>query len=566
MATINDAISSLNYQIAKSTFGRVFRLEGSGHDKECKKSYFSQEIRAGMTTFFTMAYIIAVNSSILAESGATCVCTPTKDDIYCERSVEYSACLRDVKRDLITATAAVAGIGSFIFGFLTNLPIALAPGMGLNAYFTYQVVGYHGSGNVSYQLALSAVFVEGFIFMGLSLMGIRQWLVKLIPSSIKVACGVGIGLFLTEIGMSYSGIGLITGSDVSPTDLAGCLPKFMDSHGRCESHKMMSPTLWIGIIFGGFLTAFLMSYKVKSAMIIGIVAVSVLSWPRDTSFTYFPRTPEGDELHEFFKHVIAFHPIKHTLGVQDWNVGVIGSHFTLALFTFLSVDIIDATATLYSMARFSGVVDPLTGDFPRSTLAYCTDAMAITMGSFFGCSPVTAFIESGAGIISGGRTGLTAMTTGICFLISIFFAPLFASIPPWATGCTLILVGCMMMVQVTEVNWIFIGDALPAFITIVAMPFTYSVAYGLIAGLLSYGILNGLIFLTKTISSGRIEPPDIDEAECWVNKTGVHPPWFIRILRKKLRARRELDEDKRSLSAVSDSSDPEWVEMVNYSR
>jgi AGZA family xanthine/uracil permease-like MFS transporter len=161
---------------------------------------------------------------------------------------------------------------------------------------------------------------------------------------------------------------------------------------------------------------------------------------RGTSFTYFDYGVDGTNRFEFFKQVVAFHPIGSTLVAQDWNVTAAGSHFALALFTFLYVDIIDCTATLYSMARFSGVVDPVTGDFPRSTLAYCIDAISISIGSLLGVSPVTAFIESGAGIAEGGKTGLTAITAGTCFLISIFFAPIFASIPPWATGCTLILV------------------------------------------------------------------------------------------------------------------------------
>ena len=161
---------------------------------------------------------------------------------------------------------------------------------------------------------------------------------------------------------------------------------------------------------------------------------------RNTSITYFPDTPDGNSRFEFFKKVAELHPIQHTLGQLDWDITSKGSHFVLALFTFLYVDIIDATATLYSMVRFCGVVDPSDGDFPRSTLAYCTDASCISLASLFGCSPVTAFIESGAGIAEGGRTGLTSMTTGLCFLISIFFAPIFASIPPWATGCTLMLV------------------------------------------------------------------------------------------------------------------------------
>ena len=165
---------------------------------------------------------------------------------------------------------------------------------------------------------------------------------------------------------------------------------------------------------------------------------------RNTSVTYFPHTEEGDERFEFFKQVMAFHPIKKTLAAQDWNIGAADTgQFALALFTFLYVDIIDCTATLYSMARFCGVVDEAEGDFPRSTVAYCVDAVSIAIGSLFGTSPVTAFIESGAGIAQGGRTGITSVTTGLCFLISIFFAPIFASIPPWATGCTLILVSTM---------------------------------------------------------------------------------------------------------------------------
>lgn len=156
--------------------------------------------------------------------------------------------------------------------------------------------------------------------------------------------------------------------------------------------------------------------------------------------TYFPDTPEGDSRYEFFKQGVAWHPLKKTLNQLDWSVGESGSHFALALFTFLYVDIIDATATLYSMVRFCGVVDPKDGDFPRSTIAYCIDAAFISISALFGSSPVTAFIESGAGIAEGGRTGLTSMVTGLCFVVSLFFAPIFASIPPWATGCTLVLV------------------------------------------------------------------------------------------------------------------------------
>lgn len=161
---------------------------------------------------------------------------------------------------------------------------------------------------------------------------------------------------------------------------------------------------------------------------------------RNTSFTYFPYTEAGQERFEFFKQVVAFHPIQSVLNVQQWDLsGTSGAQFALALITFLYVDIIDCTATLYSMAKFCGVVEE-DGDFPRSTLAYCTDAIMISISSLFGCSPVTAFIESGAGIAEGGRTGLTAISAGVCFLICLFFAPILASVPPWATGSTLVLV------------------------------------------------------------------------------------------------------------------------------
>ncbi|KAF2019006.1 hypothetical protein BU24DRAFT_458725 [Aaosphaeria arxii CBS 175.79] len=522
-------LDSFNYAVGSSTFGRIFRLEGSGHDLEIKNTKFTTELRAGLTTFFTMAYIIAVNASILSDTGGNCVCNDlTGSDPICKVNEEYATCVQDLNRSLITATAAVAGFSSFLFGFLTNMPVCLGPGMGLNAYFAYQIVGFHGTGSISYNLALTAVFIEGFIFIFLSLIGMRQWLVKIIPVSLKVASACGIGLFLAEIGLSSSaGLGVISGSTATPLDIAGCPDQFKDENGFCTSHKMSSPTMWLGIFCGGIITAYLMAFKVKSAMIAGIALVSIISWPRNTPVTYFPHNAEGDNRFDFFKKVASFHPINHTLNTLDWNISGDIPRFILALFTFLYVDIIDCTATLYSMARFSGVVDPETGDFPRSTLAYCTDAFCISIGALLGCSPVTAFIESGAGIAEGGKTGLTAMTAGICFFISMFFAPIFASIPPWATGCTLVLVGCMMMRQIVNINWQYIGDAIPAFVTVMFIPFGYSAAYGLIAGLMTYTALNGLIWVTKLISCGHIVPDDADHREYWTPKPHGKLPWFI---------------------------------------
>ncbi|KAG8159592.1 hypothetical protein KVR01_010229 [Diaporthe batatas] len=533
---MTDRLRRVETAVNTSTFGRVFRLGGCGHPQEIEDASFYTEIRAGLTTFATMAYIIAVNADILSETGGTCKCEPVFDqpDI-CANELEYQLCANVVKRDLITATAALSGLASILFGFFTNLPVALAPGMGLNAYFAYQVVGIRGKGPVPYSLALTAVFVEGFIFIILALTGMRHWLVKIIPATIKTASGVGIGLFLTMVGMSYAeGIGIITGNPKTPLAIAGCDAAYLDlKTGACMSHLMTSSKMWLGIMCGGLLTAFLMAFRVKAAIIIGVALVSILSWPRSTPFTYFPNTEEGNERFDFFKKVVTFHPITHTLNAQQWDLsGNYGASFALALFTFLYVDIIDCTATLYSMARFCNKTRKGDGDFPRSTVAYCTDAACISIGSLLGCSPVTAFIESGAGIAEGGRTGLTAIVTGLCFLVSVFFAPIFASIPPWATGCTLILVGCLMIRQVTAVNWRYVGDAIPSFVTIAFIPFSYSVAYGLIAGLFVYTALNGMIWAIMTLSRGGLEPKDYQYKEYWTWKPAGEKPWIVRVFSK----------------------------------
>ncbi|KAI0865640.1 xanthine/uracil permease family protein-like protein [Xylaria cubensis] len=529
-----EKISTWDQRINRSTFGRVFRLEGSGHPKSIRGATFFREVRAGLTTFATMAYIIAVNSAILSDSGGTCEC-PIGSEPGCPGDAAMTMCQTTLKRDLITATSALAGLASILFGFLTNLPVALGPGMGLNAYFTYQVVGWRGSGHIPYRIALTAIFVEGFIFMFLALTGMRQWLVRMIPATIKTACGVGIGLFLTEIGLSYSaGIGAITGGFTTPLAIGGCPPEMLDSSAECSGGIMTNPSMWIGIFIGGIFVAFLMAFKVKSAIIIGIGIVSILSWPRNTSFTYFPYTPEGESRYQFFRQIVAFHPIETTLAVQQWNLeGASGAQFALALVTFLYVDIIDCTATLYSMAKFCGVVEE-DGDFPRSTVAYCTDAACISIGSLFGCSPVTAFIESGAGIAEGGRTGLTAISTGFCFLISLFFAPILASIPPWATGATLILVGCLMIRQVTNINWQYIGDAVPSFVTLAFMPFSYSVAYGLIAGMLVYIVLNTMIWAVVQFTSGRVTPANWQSKEVYSFGLGKRDmPAWVRFVRRR---------------------------------
>ena len=499
--------------------------------KERKNSYFLTEIRAGLATFFAMAYIISVNSQIVSQTGGTCVCPPDSPDL-CDSDPQYMACVQEVNRDLVTATAAISALTTFCMGLFANLPIALAPGMGLNAYFAYTVVGYHGSGLVPYNVALTAVFVEGLVFVALTILGLRQWLARAIPASIKLATGVGIGLYLTLIGLTYSaGIGAVTGATSTPMDLAGCHPSQRDEYGVCpNSDRMRNPTMWIGIFCGGFITVFLMMYRVKGAIIAGILLVSIISWPRSTPVTYFPHTELGDSAFDFFKKVVTFHPIGHILTVQNWNVSEYSGQFGLAFITFLYVDIMDTTGTLYSMARFAGFIDEKTQDFEGSAVAYMVDAFGISIGSLLGCPPVTAFVESGAGISEGGTTGLTAITTGLCFFISVFFAPIFASIPPWATGCVLVIVGCLMSKAAADINWRYMGDAIPAFLTIALMPFTYSIAYGLIAGIVSYIVINTGVWLLEIASGGRIKPADKEHKEAWTYKLpgGFFPPWMIR--------------------------------------
>jgi AGZA family xanthine/uracil permease-like MFS transporter len=294
---------------------------------------------------------------------------------------------------------------------------------------------------------------------------------------------------------------------------------------------MRNPTLWIGIL-GGLMTCILLMYRIKGAIIAGILLVSIISWPRDTSITYFPHTANGDDAFDFFKKVVTFHPIQSTLNVQDFTLSGGGGQFGLAFITFLYVDILDCTGTLYSMARYSGLIDPHTQDFEGSSVAYLVDAFSISIGSLFGLSPITAFIESGAGISEGGATGITAMVSGLCFLVSVFFAPIFASIPPWATGCTLVLVGSMMAKVAPEINWLYIGDALPAFVTLAVMPFTYSIAYGLIAGIVTYIILNAFTWMMDKLTGGRITPHNRHLKDPWTYKVpgGVLPSWLKRLL------------------------------------
>ncbi|KAF9930653.1 hypothetical protein FBU30_000193 [Linnemannia zychae] len=553
-------IARINTAVARSFIGKWFMLEGSSHPRPRAGTTFSTELRAGFATFVTMAYIISVNSLIISDTGGTCVCDydpldPAKGGsngaqaggsapaigagnmiAYCSTNHEYTQCIDVIRKDLIVATAAMACIASTAIGIFSNLPLGMAPGMGINAYFTYTVVGKFGSGKISYRVALAAVFIEGLVFLVLSILGLRQWLARSIPRNIKVATGVGIGLYLCFIGMqSSAGIGLIRSDPATLVGLGGCNSEYLDASGACLAGRMESPRTWMGVL-GLFIISILVLYKVKGAILIGILFVAIVSWFRGTSVTYFTNDPIGESRFNYFKQVVSFHTIQKTLGVMDFKLNT--GEFWLALITFLYVDILDTTGTMFSMAQFAGFMDPKTGDFEGSTPAFITDALCVTLGAVFGTSDVTAFVESGAGITEGGRTGLTAVTTGVCFFISLFFSPIFSAIPPWATGPALIFVGSLMTKSVTEINFNYIGDSIPAFLTLAMMPLTYNIAYGLLGGLLAAVVINGFVYIVEKLSRGRLVPPNKNEKDPVMSfrmgpqGEGILPPWLVSLIRR----------------------------------
>ncbi|KAL3521299.1 hypothetical protein ACH5RR_019448 [Cinchona calisaya] len=526
-------ITRLNATVAKSRVGKHFKLNE-------RNTTFTTELRAGTATFLTMAYILAVNASIISDSGGTCsvsdcvpLCSdPTVSPANCNNNNNnnpnlrllipdesckfdpvnpgYAACLEKTRKDLIVATASSSLIGCMIMGLFANLPLALAPGMGMNAYFAYTVVGFHGSGNLSYQSALAAIFIEGLIFLFISVIGFRAKLAKLVPKPVRISSSAGIGLFLAFIGLQNNqGVGLVGYSSSTLVTLAACprssrasvAPVITSLNGTvsllpggtvsgdilCLHGRMESPTFWLGVV-GFIIISYCLVKNVKGAMIYGIVFVTAVSWFRNTSVTVFPNTVAGNSAYKYFKKVVDVHKIESTAGALSFK-SIGKGYFWEALVTFLYVDILDTTGTLYSMARFAGFTD-VNGDFEGQYFAFISDASAIVVGSLLGTSPVTTYIESSTGIREGGRTGLTALTAAGYFLLAFFFTPLLASIPAWAVGPPLILVGVLMMRSVVEVEWDDMRQAIPAFMTLILMPLTYSIAYGLIGGIGTYVVLH----------------------------------------------------------------------------
>jgi adenine/guanine/hypoxanthine permease len=387
------------------------------------------ELAAGLTTFLTMAYIIFVNPQILSEAG-----------------VPFSGAL--------FATCLSAAVGSLMMGLLANYPFALAPGMGLNAYFTYTVVKTMG---YDWRVALGAVFISGVAFLILTLARVRAMIVDAIPMTMKTSVAAGIGLFIAFIGLKNAGV--IAASPATFVTLG---------------HVTSKPTL---LALGGLIvTAALIARGYKTAIIIGVFLVTAVAILLNLS-----KLPTGalqtPDLSSTFMKLDVVGALK--LGAFD------------VIFIFLFVDLFDTIGSLMGLGRQSGYLTP-DGKMPRVNRALFADAIATIAGSIFGSSTVVTYIESATGVSEGGRTGLTAVTVAALFVLAMFFAPVAGAIPPIATAPALIIVGALMIGAVTSIKWEDMTEAIPAFLTMLAMPLTFSIANGLALGFILYPLLKVL--------------------------------------------------------------------------
>lgn len=399
---------------------------------KANKTNYRTEILAGITTFMTMAYILAVNPDILSATGMD-------------------------KGAVFTATALASIVATLIMAFVAKLPFALAPGMGLNAFFAFTVVlgmGY------SWQFALTAVFIEGIIFLLLTAFNIREIIVNSIPLNMKHSVSAGIGLFIAFIGLHNAGI--VTSN-----------PATLVSLGDITSAPAI--TALIGLI----LTGVLLALKVKGALLIGIVASTLIGIPLGVT-----HLPEGIKL-------VSLPPSIDSIFFQFDFSKVFTVDMVVVLFTFLFVDMFDTVGTLVGVSSKAGMLDEK-GNVPRAKQALFADAVGTTVGAMLGTSTVTTYVESASGVSEGGRTGLTSLTVAGMFLLALFFAPLFIMIPGAATAPALIMVGLFMLSPIQKIDLNDFTEAIPAFLTIIIMPLTYSIAEGIVFGMLSYVLLKML--------------------------------------------------------------------------
>jgi AGZA family xanthine/uracil permease-like MFS transporter len=414
-----------------------------------------REIIAGLTTFMTMAYIIFVNPDILSGTGMD-------------------------KQAVFLATCLGAGLVTILMGLFVNYPIALAPGMGLNAYFAV-VAAANNQHGMTWQTALGCVFLSGIIFIILTVTKIRQLLVVAVPDSLKHAITVGIGLFITIIGfkignlmtMQFIGIKPTTYTPGSMIDNFSWLPDLGSLH---DPHTQLT-------LIGLLIIAVLFALRVPGGLLIGIIATTLIGIPMGVTNT---SSLSGSWVPDF-SHLAA--------GKMDLS-GVFHVGLVSALFTFTFVELFDTFGTLVGTATKAGLLEGEEGQ-RRLGRAMLVDAAGVSIGAFLGTSTITAFVESGAGIAAGGRTGLTSTTTGVLFLLSLFLSPLAGIIPDQATAPALITVGILMMSAVRHIEWDNLSVSIPAFLTIIVMPLTYSISNGLAVGFTFFLVINAILALFR---------------------------------------------------------------------
>ncbi len=398
------------------------------------------ELIAGVITFLTMSYILVVNPNILGETGMD-------------------------KAALFTATALASVLGTLFMAFIPNLPIAQAPGMGLNNFFAFSVVlglGY------SWQMALTAVFIEGIVFLILTFFNVREMIVKSIPKSIKNAIPVGIGLFITLIGMKNAGLVVANSNTVV-------------SLGDFSDHNV-----WVALI-GLIATAALYIKKVYGSFFIGIAIATIAA-----ALLGLVHLPQNG--------IFSLPPDISPIFFQFSLDKIFSLDMLIVVFTFLFVNLFDTVGTLLGVASKAGLIDK-DGNFPQIKKALFADALGTTVGAVLGTSTVTSYVESASGAAAGGRTGLTSVSTATMFALSLFLAPLFLMVPAAATSPALIIVGLFMITSVVNIDFNDMSESLPAFLTMTMMPFTFSIANGIVFGMLSYVILKALSGKFKHIST-----------------------------------------------------------------
>ena len=411
------------------------------------------EVMAGITTFMTMAYILAVNPNILSASGMD-------------------------RGSVFTATALSAFIATCLMALLSNYPFVLAPGMGLNAYFTYTVVlgmGY------TWQQALAAVFAEGIIFILLSLTNVREAIFNSIPMNLKHAVSVGIGLFIAFIGLQNAKI--VVGNDSTLVSIFSF--KSSVAEGTFSSHGITVLLALIGIL----VTAVLLAKDVKGSILWGILITWVLGIICQLTHLYVPNADIGYySLLPDFSNGISVPSMAPTFMKMDFSI-VFSLDFVVIMFAFLFVDMFDTLGTLIGVASKADMLDK-DGKLPKIKGALLSDAVGTTVGAVCGTSTVTTFVESASGVAEGGRTGLTSIVAGILFALSLLLSPIFLAIPSFATAPALIVVGYLMLTSVTKIDFSDMTEAIPCFIAIIAMPFMYSISEGISMGVISYVVIN----------------------------------------------------------------------------